>query len=134
MRGFMKIQKVLHISTKKKKPNAYGLYDMHGNVWEWTSSLWSADDSFRVIRGGSWFDGPQFLRAAFRFNFDPADLNIGVGFRLLRTKSVALDTLTLSLSESEARGVSEKAEEKIKNIVKNLQKTIKELESLRFRL
>jgi formylglycine-generating enzyme required for sulfatase activity len=84
------------------KPNAFGLYDMHGNVWEWVEDCWHVsyrdassegsawttgctDGSRRVIRGGSWFDDPQLLRAAFRLWHSSEDRNFNVGFRLART-------------------------------------------------
>jgi formylglycine-generating enzyme required for sulfatase activity len=80
--------------------NAFGLYDMHGNVWEWVEdcshgnytgapsdgSAWvSGDCSGRVLRGGSWFYGPQFLRAADRLGDATVLRNYVVGFRLGRT-------------------------------------------------
>ncbi len=83
------------------RPNAYGLYDMLGNVWEWTADCWHAsyedtsikdgprpeegDCSRRVVRGGSWFYGPAGLRSAKRSKDDPARTYNSVGFRVART-------------------------------------------------
>ena len=89
--------------TGQKLPNAFGLYDMHGNVWEWTQdcfhwnyigapndgSAWtigcSGTPPYRVIRGGSWYNGyTGFMRSARRFNGDSFIRNDGNGFRLAR--------------------------------------------------
>ncbi|NUP96690.1 MAG: SUMF1/EgtB/PvdO family nonheme iron enzyme [Planctomycetaceae bacterium] len=75
--------------------NAFGLQDTHGNVWEWcldSFAPYSAGDvtdpfvtggAQRVLRGGSWFDGPLNCRSAKRFSFPPASSNNSIGFRVV---------------------------------------------------
>ena len=63
------------------KPNGYGLYDMAGNVWEWSQGWYDGNRDARVLRGGSWGSDPDDLRAAFRLDYGPADAGIGLGFR-----------------------------------------------------
>ena len=78
-----------------KKPNAWGLYDMHGNVWEWcqdwhgdypqgsvTDPVGLSSGSRRVFRGGSWFYGAGYCRSAIRFRCAPSYGYIILGFRL----------------------------------------------------
>ncbi|MDG4595440.1 MAG: SUMF1/EgtB/PvdO family nonheme iron enzyme [Candidatus Contendobacter sp.] len=80
------------------KPNPWGLYDTMGNVWEWTCSGYdqkyggaeqecSIEDTSgpRVLRGGSWADGPLVLRSAARDWTNPRGWNNDAGFRLART-------------------------------------------------
>lgn len=79
--------------------NAFGLYDMHGNVVEWCQDIWhenyegapddgrawlsSGEREYSVLRGGSWVSNPEFCRSAFRNRFAPDDSFNSVGFRVV---------------------------------------------------
>ena len=80
--------------------NGFGLYDMHGNVWEWVEDCWNAsyagapsdggawrggDCAKRVLRGGSWVDDPRNLRAANRSRYTTGNRDYIFGFRVART-------------------------------------------------
>ena len=85
-----------------RQANQFGLYDMHGNVWEWCRDLWdehaykrrcdgvqnpevigsSADDAGRMFRGGCWFNSPRLCRAAYRGRWSPGFRVGDQGFRV----------------------------------------------------
>jgi sulfatase modifying factor 1 len=68
-----------------KRPNAWGLYDMLGNVWEWCWDLYDPEvyGTYRVLRGGGWFDEPWSCRASVRRRSHPSLRIDDVGFRIV---------------------------------------------------
>jgi formylglycine-generating enzyme required for sulfatase activity len=90
-------QKTMDVGTFPK--NAFGLHDMHGNVWEWVedcykdsyagaptdgSAVQQRDCSLRILRGGSWNYYPRLLRAAYRYATAPGVRTEYAGFRVAR--------------------------------------------------
>lgn len=82
-----------------RRPNAFGLHDVHGNVWEWVEDCWNdsyagapgngtarrmGECNWRVLRGGSWHNGPGSVRSASRNGASPDDRFYSYGFRVAR--------------------------------------------------
>ena len=68
-----------------KEPNPLGLYDMHGNVFEWTDTAAPEDTSLHVVRGGSWYHNAEHMRSANRFRLRADKGTSYVGFRCVRS-------------------------------------------------
>jgi formylglycine-generating enzyme required for sulfatase activity len=84
-----------------KQANPWGLYDMSGNVWQWTEDCWNTNYNgapsngsawlagecsvARVMRGGSWANDPQLSRAHSRSKYSPTELGDSLGFRVARS-------------------------------------------------
>jgi formylglycine-generating enzyme required for sulfatase activity len=84
--------------VKQKRPNAWGLYDMLGNVWEWnwdrfvvyptgdvTDPVQRRKGSNRVMRGGSWLGNARYVRAGARYGFGPGNRYLYLGLRPARS-------------------------------------------------
>ena len=102
--------------------NAYGLYDVLGNAWEWTADCWNesyagaprdgsawqrGDCSRRVVRGGSWNYAPGDLRSAARTGYPSGNRNQGIGFRIARALTPEERALQRAEVEAKRREVGE---------------------------
>ncbi|MGL5508383.1 MAG: formylglycine-generating enzyme family protein, partial [Microcoleaceae cyanobacterium] len=82
-------------------PNAFGLYDMHGNIWEWCQDDWhknyhcaptdgnarlNTEGNIKILRGGSWCDGPAYCRVATRYYIHRSFIDNLFGFRVCTEK------------------------------------------------
>jgi len=84
------------------KPNAFGLYDMHGNVWEWCLEQYKSYAKFRILRGGAWAVPADSCRAACRANA-PADRRAAtLGFRLACAPDEVIPVERIRESEQKA--------------------------------
>ena len=94
------------IPVGKYPANAFGLYDMHGNVWEWCQDYWHGNydgaptdgsawikdgyDEYRVMRGGSWAFNLVLCRSARRYDYRPGSCYDYIGFRVVSAPSGSL--------------------------------------------
>ncbi len=88
------------VRVESFEPNAWGLYNVHGNVWDWTEDCWNennrgnpgdgsarttGDCTWYAARGGAWNYSPTYLRSAFRYWNEPDNRSGVQGMRVVRS-------------------------------------------------
>jgi formylglycine-generating enzyme required for sulfatase activity len=101
--------------VRQKKPNAFGLYDMLGNVVEWTHTWYTVQVNqeninptgpalaeYKSLRGGGWWDDPALIRVSYRRRFEPGDYDYNIGFRCVsEVSNSASNSILKSLRRGE---------------------------------